>query len=113
MKKYKETLTAERLRQLKGKMTYREFGELVGIGDSTLYNYLIKDRDIPLRMARKIARATGCDLNWLAGIKDFNSINLNMILKKNLDELARIGKKLEGLCYEKTKKPAKNHVRGV
>ena len=91
--------TVQRLNALKGDQSYDKFSALTGVGSSTLFNY-IKGRDIPLTTAAKIARATGCDLNWLAGLKETNDVDINMVLKKNLDELKGISEKLTGLCLK-------------
>jgi len=103
--------TVQRLNALKGDQSYDKFSALTGVGSSTLFNY-IKGRDIPLTTAAKIARATGCDLNWLAGLKENNDVDMNMVLKRNLDELKAIGEKLTALGF-KDKFKAKTHIKGV
>jgi transcriptional regulator with XRE-family HTH domain len=59
-------ITTKRLRKLKGKMTLAEFSRLVGIGQSTLHNYLA-GREMKLKMLKKICDATGCSPAWLLG----------------------------------------------
>jgi hypothetical protein len=63
-----KSIVTNRLNQLQGKRTLRAFSELVGIGQSTMHNYL-KGRSVPDYVLKKICIATGCKAGWLLGLE--------------------------------------------
>jgi transcriptional regulator with XRE-family HTH domain len=62
----KKSITTRRLLKLKGKQTLRSFAEKVGMGQTTLHNYL-HGRDMRTGVAAQICTACGVDPNWLLG----------------------------------------------
>lgn len=62
----------ERIRQLREKsgMTKKEFAAFTGIAYITLYNYERKKAVPGADMLFRIARKTGCSVDWLIGLKE-------------------------------------------
>lgn len=73
----KQNITTKRLNQLQGKMPLRAFAEQVGIGQSTLHNYL-KGRDIKGSYITQICAKTHTDANWLLGLTDKKDSNIKV-----------------------------------
>lgn len=65
------------------RITLRAFAEELGIGDSTLYNYL-KGRDPKASFIKLVCQRLGCDANWLLGIKEHAPIDKATIKLKIL-----------------------------
>jgi transcriptional regulator with XRE-family HTH domain len=63
MKKINKGL-AGRLKQIQGSMTLRVFAEKIGIGQSTLHNYL-HGRDPKGRFLELVAKKLNVNVNWL------------------------------------------------
>lgn len=61
-------LITKNLIKLQAGRTLRAFAEYLGIGQSTLHNYL-RGRDPSAKYIIKICKKTGCDANWLLGIR--------------------------------------------
>jgi transcriptional regulator with XRE-family HTH domain len=77
----------KRLTQLKGKQTLRRFADKLGVGQSTLCNYL-QGREMPARFIKKVVIKTGCDPAWLLGFKGNDSqINYNLLYEGLLNEV--------------------------
>lgn len=62
----------ERIRQLREKsgMTKKDFAAFTGIAYITLYNYERKKAVPGADMLFRIARKTGCSVDWLIGLKE-------------------------------------------
>jgi transcriptional regulator with XRE-family HTH domain len=99
----KKSITTKRLLILKGDRTLRRFADSLGIGQSTLHNYL-KGRDPKAEFLRIICTKTGCDANWLLGLKgkeltnnytkhQLRELRFNM-LKVHIEDSIKDGKKL-------------------
>jgi transcriptional regulator with XRE-family HTH domain len=94
-----EKIITENLNKVKGNMTLRKFSERVGIGQSTLHNYL-KGRDIPSRMLTKICLKTGCSADWLLGLKEGKAGGAEIKLVGGLNDLKAIVKDLQNTIKE-------------
>lgn len=68
----KNETVAKNLNILQGKMKLREFAAKIGIGQSTLHNYL-KGRDSKGLFLKDVCVKTGCDANWLLGVVPIDS----------------------------------------
>jgi transcriptional regulator with XRE-family HTH domain len=66
MAKRKLRILTKRLKQLQGKKTLRTFAEQLGIGQSTLHNYL-KGRVPQADFIPLVCTKTGCTADWLLG----------------------------------------------
>lgn len=75
------TTLQQRLKQLQGDQTLRQFSKLTGIGDSTLHNYL-HGRDVKATMLVKICRGCGVSADWLLGISDDKKVNPVAMINK-------------------------------
>lgn len=62
----------ERIRQLREKngMTQKDFAAFTGTGHMTIYEYERKDKMPRVDMLFRIARKTGCSVDWLIGLKE-------------------------------------------
>jgi transcriptional regulator with XRE-family HTH domain len=77
----------KRLNQLKGGMTLRAFADKLGVGQSTLFNYLL-GRDMKASFIKRVVIKTGCDPAWLLGFKGNESqINYNLLYEGLLNEV--------------------------
>lgn len=62
----------ERIRLLREKngMTQKDFAAFTGTGHMTIYEYERKDKMPRVDMLFRIARKTGCSVDWLIGLKE-------------------------------------------
>ena len=62
----------ERIRLLREKngMTQKDFAACTGTGHMTIYEYERKDKMPRVDMLFRIARKTGCSVDWLIGLKE-------------------------------------------
>ena len=62
----------ERIRLLREKngMTQKDFAAFTGTGHMTIYEYELKDKMPRVDMLFRIARKTGCSVDWLIGLKE-------------------------------------------
>lgn len=91
------------LRKLKGDMTLRAFANKLGVGQSTLHNYL-KGRIPPATFIENVCKKLGCDANVLLGIKVGESRNasskylrLSSYLKADIVEKQKLLKEMKEL----------------
>jgi len=51
-------------------MTQKDFAAFTGTGHMTIYEYERKDKMPRVDMLFRIARKTGCSVDWLIGLKE-------------------------------------------
>lgn len=78
---YPDHIITKRLNQLQGDRTLREFADEIGIGQSTLHNYL-KGRIPPAGFIEQVCDSCGVTPNWMYGVdpeKDKNAYSKMMV----------------------------------
>jgi transcriptional regulator with XRE-family HTH domain len=101
-KTYPKTIITKRLIQLQGKKTLRVFAEQIGIGQSTLHNYL-RGRPMRDKTIKLICIKTGCTADWLLGLKptepnanaDIQNAELKMYIAAGMEEDKKLLESME------------------